>query len=116
MVQILYQIPLYNLHKGEENNRGWQKIVGIFRLWILDEDIELTKHQSELFLKSIMFVWVIMQDNIFTSAYYKHFILVKLASIRTVSPIKALCLSYMHNNRKIKMIVKIQHEKKIMSK
>lgn len=63
-----------------------------------------------------MLVLIITQENIFNSVDYRRFLISKLSKIRVVSPIKAFCLTFMYNNRKIKRIVKIQFEKKNMIK
>jgi hypothetical protein len=38
--QILYQIPSSTLHKNEDSTHGWQRIIGIYNTWDLDEDNE----------------------------------------------------------------------------
>ena len=86
-------------------------IFGIFRLWQYNDGIHSTRHQVSLILKSIMLVFIMMQENIFTSIDYRGFLLKKLSKIRVFSTLIAFCLTYRHNNMKIKKIVEIQYEK-----
>ena len=60
-----------------------------------------------------MLVFIIMQENVFNSMYYKRFVEDKLAKLLSISSIKAHCLAYIYNNRKIKKIIKIQYDKKM---
>jgi len=110
-IQIFYQIPLAFLHANEDNSSSWQMIFGIFRLWQYNDGIHSTRHQVSLILKSIMLVFIMMQENIFTSIDYRGFLLKKLSKIRVFSTLKAFCLTYRYNNMKIKKIVEIQYEK-----
>ena len=115
-IQILYQIPIRELHYNEDSPTGWQSIFGIFRLWVFEDRIISTEYQAELIIKSLMLVLIIMQENIFRSIDYKNYLLRKLSKIRVMAPTKAYCLTYMYNNRKIKDVIKIQFEKKNMIK
>lgn len=112
----MYQAPFHKLHYGENDASGWQQTIGVFRVWKLNETIDSTDYIWELILKSLMLVLIITQENIFNSVDYRRFLVSKLSKIRVVSPIKAFCLTFMYNNRKIKRIVKIQFEKKNMIK
>jgi hypothetical protein len=38
MLQILYQIPVEALHKGEDDPKGWQKIIGFYPIWRIGTD------------------------------------------------------------------------------
>ena len=99
-IQILYQIPFTSMHKHEDHERSWQSIIGLLWLWTYeDNQIHSTEHINDMIVKSIMLVFIVMQDNIFNSIYYKEFIENKLSKLIGVSEIKAYCLAYIYNNK-----------------
>jgi hypothetical protein len=99
-LQILYQTPIVSMHNSENSKNSWQQILGVFRLWTYENNqIHSTEHQDDLLIKSLMLVFIIMQENIFNSIDFKHFLQSKLWRIVEVSSTKANCLAYIYNNK-----------------
>jgi hypothetical protein len=63
-----------------------------------------------------MYAFIILQENIFASKEYKHFISNTLGDIQRLSDIKATAMAYLYNNNKIKTTINNQFEKDKMIK
>ena len=115
--QFAYQVPITQLHSNENNEKGWQRIIGFRSIWQLDsnhfpESIDV----YNLVLKTIMYAFILLQQNIFKSAEYKVFINSTLVGIRNLSDMKAEAMAYLYNNFKIKTTIQNQFEKDKMMK
>lgn len=118
ILQFMYQIPYDQLHAGEENPKGWQRIIGFISVWQLDKDTNLPVivNVSNLILKCIMYSFILIQQYIFVSREYMTFINVTLSQIRNLSERKAEAMAFLYNNMKIKITIQNQFEKDKMMK
>ena len=112
LINIIYQVPLTELHKGDGEN-SWQKVIGVFSFsYISKSTKELEfKNVGVIVTKAIMFCLVLLLDNLVKSPTYQQFINEKLTHFKEIAMSKARCLTFMYNNNKLRKIIKIQYEK-----
>lgn len=116
-LQFAYQVPITQLHSNENNERGWQRIIGFRSIWQLDENfLPESVDAYNLVLKTIMYAFILLQQNIFRSVEYKTFTNSTLVGIRNLSDMKAEAMAYLYNNFKIKTTIQNQFEKDKMMK
>ena len=118
LIQFAFQVPFRVIHRETNDLDGWQGIIGLVRIWDLDDDnLPYLSHMSNLVLKCIMFALILIQQNIFNSEEYEVFIRSKLAEIRSFSDRKAESMAYLYNNRKLRITMENSFEKdKMMRK
>ena len=124
LFQLAFQVPVARLHPenfGSET-RGpvlnWQRIIGLVSIWRVNPLTGLPENTNitNLVLKCLMYAFIIIQENIFLSEEYEHFIKKTLSNIRSFSDRKTESMAYLYNNQKLKITVRNQFEKDKMMK
>lgn len=117
-LQFGFQLPVSNIHDNESKSSSWQRIIGFIPIWRLSEvdNFPETINVSNLVLKCIMFAFILIQQNIFSSPDYRIFCIQTLSGIRTLSDRKAEAMAYLYNNFKLRTTIQNQFEKDKMMK
>ena len=117
MLQLLFQIPVSDLHKNEKSPDSWQSIIGFYSLWDLNkEGLPKVINVSNVVYKCFMYAFIILQQQIFSSQEYKDFIFDKIKKLKDVSAMRGKAMAYRFNNYKIQTTIKNQIEKDNMIK
>lgn len=75
-LQLIFQIPLEFLHKGQDAPNSWQNIIGLQDIWAEDaSDVNsvTSKGITYITLKAFTFFFVILQIQIFGSRAYRRY-------------------------------------------
>ena len=117
MLQLLFQMPVSELHKNEKDPDSWQSIIGFYSIWDLNkEGLPKVMSSSNVVYKCFMYSFIILQQQIFSSQEYKDFIFDKIKKLKAVSATRGLAMAYRYNNYKIQTTIKNQIEKDNMIK
>ena len=117
MLQLLFQIPVSEIHKNEKSLKGWQSIVGFYNIWDLNkEGLPKSINVSNVVNKCFMYAFIILQQQIFSSQEYKDFTYYTIRRFQDLAKIKGDSIAYQYNNFKIETTMKNQIEKDNMIK
>ena len=117
MLQLLFQIPVSEIHKNEKSVKNWQSIIGFYSIWDLNkEGLPKTINVSNVVYKCFMYAFIILQQQIFSSQEYKDFTYYTIRNFQDLSKIKGDSIAYLYNNFKIQTTIKNQIEKNNMIK
>lgn len=123
-LQIIYQIPIKNMHANQSNKTSWQSIIGFYQIWNipdgqtvnnLDPGEVNTANVVYILLKAFTYFLVSLQIQIFNAKTYKEkFVKKDLEKFLDQAQTKGLCITYKFNNYKLQKLAEKQHNKKEM--
>ena len=94
LIQILFQVPIDALHTnqdGDTSTFSWQELIGLFQIWreVPPDNIPKSENAGEVIYKCMMFCMILLQEAVFQSHSYKHYVASKLPMFRILSTMKA---------------------------
>ncbi len=117
LLQFLFQIPFAFLHEGQQTEGSWQQWLELHEVWLYSPPDNFTFNGEAvqfIIMKCVILFFVALQDRIFSSQTYIKFITEKLPRHVGMSKSKAECQTYLSNNKKIRMIIVSNYNKKKM--